>query len=279
MTLTAFLLAVLAAILHACWNLAAKQASGNLGVLWLGLCFAGLLLLPVVWLSALPVDPAGLPYILATALIHTAYFGLLAAAYRHGEMSVVYPLARGSGVASTALVAALVLGEPVSAIGAAGIGFVSAGIFLLGLREVVHRGTAHACLPALLVGLTIVGYSIVDKLGVGLVHPLVYLTGLVTGAALFLAPYVLLRCRDECCDAWVNRKLLSAGVGLGVVATYLLVLFAFQMGSVSYVVVVRELSIVVVAVLSVAVLREPLTLPRCLSTAAIVVGVVLVKLA
>ena len=61
--------------------------------------------------------------------------------------------------------------------------------------------------------------------------------------------------------------------------TYLLVLFAFQMGSVSYVVAVRELSIVVVVVLSVTVLREPLTLPRCLSTAAILIGVVLAKLA
>jgi uncharacterized membrane protein len=132
---------------------------------------------------------------------------------------------------------------------------------------------------ALLVGVTIVGYSVADKLGVGHVHPVVYITGLVAGAALFLAPYVLLRYKDECRAAWEKHKGLSAWVGLGVVATYLLVLFAFQMGSVSYVVAVRELSIVVVAVLSVTVLQEPLTLPRCLSTTAILLGVVLVKLA
>jgi uncharacterized membrane protein len=279
MTLPAFLLVVVAAVLHACWNLAAKRASGNIGVFWLGLCLASTLLLPAVWLSGLPVEPAGMPYIVATALIHTAYFSLLAASYRHGEISVVYPLARGSGVAGTALIAAIFLDEPVSVTGTIGILSVTAGILFLGLRELVSQGTPHSCILALLVGVTIVGYSVVDKLGVGLLHPLVYITGLVTGAALFLTPYVLLRYKDECRAAWARHKGLSAWVGLGVVATYLLVLFAFQMGSVSYVVAVRELSIVVVAILSVTVLREPLTLPRCLSTTAILVGVVLVKLA
>src|SRR5262249_9095175 len=157
--------------------------------------------------------------------------------------SVVYPLARGSGVAGTALVAALFLDEPLSGIGTIGIGCVSMGILLLGLREVIQCSTPHACLLALLVGLTIVGYSVVDKLGVGHVHPVVYITGLTTGAALFLSPLVLLCYRDECREAWTNRKRFSAGVGLGVVVTYLLVLFAFQMDSVSYVVAVRELSI------------------------------------
>ena len=95
MTLTTFFLVVVAAVLHACWNLAAKKASGNIGVFWLGLCFASLMFLPVVWLSDLPIPLVGWPYIVATGLIHTAYFGLLAASYRHGEMSVVYPLARG----------------------------------------------------------------------------------------------------------------------------------------------------------------------------------------
>jgi len=79
MTLTAFFLVGVATVLHACWNLAAKRASGNLGGFWLALCFAGLLLIPVVGLAGLPVDLAGLPYIIATGLIHTAYFSLLTA--------------------------------------------------------------------------------------------------------------------------------------------------------------------------------------------------------
>lgn len=280
MTLSAFILVVIAAVLHSMWNLAAKKASGNIGVFWLGLCFGSLLLAPFALLVALEgFDPAGLPYILATGLIHTAYFALLAASYRHGEMSLVYPLARGSGVAGTAVVASAFLGEPASWIGAVGLLFVSTGILLLAVREFRGRSAIHACCLALLVGLTIIAYSIVDKLGVGLVHPVVYIAGLMGGAAVFLAPYALIRGKDECRNAWSERKTQSAGVGLGVAITYLLVLFAFQMDSVSYVVAVRELSIVVVIMLSAAVLKEPLTVPRVLSAGAILVGVVLLKIA
>lgn len=280
MTLPAFLLVLFAAVLHALWNLAAKKASGNIGLFWLGLCFVSVLMMPFAVSLALDgLNLAGLPYVVATSLIHTAYFGLLASSYRHGEMSIVYPLARGSGVGGTALVAWLFLGESVSLLGAFGIACVLTGMLFLSLPELLRRARLHSCVLALLVGLTIVGYSVVDKLGVGLIHPVVYIAGLATGASLFLAPWALLRHGDECWDAWANRKGQSVVVGLGVVLTYLLVLFAFQMGSVSYVVAVRELSIVVVVVLSVTVLQEPLTLLRGLSTLAILLGVVLVKLA
>jgi multidrug transporter EmrE-like cation transporter len=133
MNLTAFALVVAAACLHALWNLAAKRAAGNLGVLWLGLCLSGVALAPVALYDAWQsFDPAGLAYIAATGLIHAAYFGLLAAGYRRGELSVVYPLA---GVAGTALVAGAVIGEGISAAGAAGIGSVCLGVLALGLRE------------------------------------------------------------------------------------------------------------------------------------------------
>jgi hypothetical protein len=72
--------------------------AGNLGVLWLGLCLGGVALAPLALYDAWQsFDPAGLPYVAATGLIHAAYFGLLAAGYRRGELSVVYPLARSPG--------------------------------------------------------------------------------------------------------------------------------------------------------------------------------------
>jgi multidrug transporter EmrE-like cation transporter len=112
MNLTAFALVAAAACLHALWNLAAKRASGNLGVLWLGLCLAGVALAPFALYDAWQsFDPAALPYLAATGLIHAGYFGLLAAGYRQGELSIVYPLARGTGVAGTARVAWAVLEE------------------------------------------------------------------------------------------------------------------------------------------------------------------------
>jgi multidrug transporter EmrE-like cation transporter len=279
MNLTAFALVVAAACLHALWNLAAKRVSGNLGVLWLGLCLAGVALAPFALASAVrSFDPAGLPYLAATGLIHAAYFGLLAAAYRRGELSVVYPLSRGTGVAGTALLARAVVGEGVSALGALVIGSVCLGIVLLALRE-VRRPAARGrpWLLALLVGLTITAYSVVDKLGVGLVSPVVYLAGLATVTGVALAPFVLLRYGQECREAWRGHKRTSLGVGLASLGTYLLVLAAFRQAHASSVVAARELAIAVV--LGVAVLKEPLTVPKAVSTAAILVGVVLVKLA
>src|SRR5262249_2788900 len=156
MNLTAFTLVVAAACLHALWNLAAKRVAGNLGVLWLGLCMGGVALAPFALLSALQsFNLAGLPYIVATGLIHAAYFALLAAGYRQGELSIVYPLSRGTGVAGTALVAWTMTGEGISALGALGIGSVCLGILLLGLRELRRPNQARSCLLALLVGFTI----------------------------------------------------------------------------------------------------------------------------
>jgi drug/metabolite transporter (DMT)-like permease len=172
-----------------------------------------------------------------------------------------------------------VIGEGVSALGAVGIGSVCLGILLLGLPELRRPAQGRSCLLAVLVGLTITAYSVVDKVGVGRDSPVVYLAGLAAVTGAVLAPFVLLRHGQECREAWREHKRTSLGVGLGSTGTYLVILAAFRQGHASYVVAARELSIAVAAGLSVAVLKEPLTVPKVLSTAAILVGVVLVKVA
>jgi drug/metabolite transporter (DMT)-like permease len=94
-----------------------------------------------------------------------------------------------------------------------------------------------------------------------------------------LAPLVLLRYPQECKEAWREHKRTNLGVGVGSTGTYLLVLAAFRQAPASYVVAARELAVAVAVALGVAVLREPPTVPKALSTAAILVGVVLVKAA
>jgi drug/metabolite transporter (DMT)-like permease len=278
-TLSAFILVLSASVVHALWNLVAKRVSGNVGVFWVGIGLAGLLLAPAALLFDFPSDSDGVAYMLATGFIHAIYFGLLASSYRHGEMSVVYPLARGTGVAGTALVAGTLIGERISLVGAVGIAAVCAGIVLIGLRELRARSQPRSCILALLVGVSSTGYSIVDKLGVAHVGPLCYIAGLAMFAALFLTPWVLLRFRAECLDAWRTRKMQGLSIGLGSMLTYLVILFAFQMANASYVVAVREVSIMVVAVLSVAVLKEAMTPQRAVAIGTILVGVVLVKMA
>jgi drug/metabolite transporter (DMT)-like permease len=142
-----------------------------------------------------------------------------------------------------------------------------------------RRAQGRPCLLALLVGLTITAYSVVDKLGVGLVSPVVYLAGLAAVAGLALAPFLLLRRREECRQAWRHHRRTSLWVGLGSMGTYLLILAAFRQANPGYVVAARELAIAVAVVLGVAVLKEPLTVPKAVSAAAILVGAVLVKLA
>jgi drug/metabolite transporter (DMT)-like permease len=172
-----------------------------------------------------------------------------------------------------------VIGEGISAAGAVGIGSVCLGILLLGLSELRRPAQGRSCLLAVLVGLTVTAYSVVDKLGVGLVSPVVYLAGLTAVTGVVLAPLVLLRYPQECEKAWRRRKRTSLGVGLGSTGTYLLILAAFRQAHASYVVAARDLSLAVAVALGVAVLREPLTVPKALSAAAILVGVVLVKVA
>ncbi len=279
MTLSAFLLVLAAAVVHALWNLVAKKLSGNIGVFWVGLSLAAMLLAPLAMLAGTMPEPDGLPFMLATGALHAVYFSLLAFSYQHGEMSVVYPLARGTGVAGTALVAGTLIGERISLLGATGIGLVCGGILLIGLREIVSGSHPRSYVLAVLVGLTSTGYSIVDKLGVAHVDPLVYVTGLAGFAAIFQAPYVLARFRPQCLDAWANRKVQSLGIGLASMLTYLVILYAFQLSNASYVVAVREVSIVVVAILSVTVLKEVMTAQRIFAIALILAGVLLVKMA
>ena len=127
--------------------------------------------------------------------------------------------------------------------------------------------------------MTVTAYSVVDKLGVGLVSPVVYLAGLAAVTGVVLAPLVLLRYPQECREAWRGHKRTSLGAGLGSTGTYLLVLAAFRQAHAGYVVAARELSVAVAVALGVVVLKEPLNLAKALSAAAILIGVVLVKVA
>ncbi len=281
MTLLLFSLVLLSATLHATWNLAAKKAAGNPGAVWLGVCLAAVVSWPwAIWAHrAAPLTLVGLGYILVTGLVHAWYFHFLGRAYATGNISLVYPVARGTGVAGTALLAWLVLHEHLSLTGASGIGAICFGTVLLGWqpRHQAQRMTAYG--QALLVGMTIVSYSIVDKLAVGQVHPVVYISGLFSVTALLLTPYVLRRHWAPCVYAYQHLKGVTVLIGLGSLCTYLMILFTYRLGPVSYIVAVREFAVVIGALLGVLVLKERLTLRQSLGIAAITFGLGLVKMA
>lgn len=278
MATTAFLLVTLAAVIHALWNFAAKKASGDFAVIWIGLVMASVAFAPLV--LVLTPEQRALREVawllLLSGLVHSAYFLLLARSYRDGEISVVYPIARGSGVAGTAIVALLFLDETLSLAGGLGIALIVLGVVFIGLRD---AGQPRAMGLALLVGLSITSYSILAKLAVGICHPFFYLWGFLITTTLLLAPFVCLVHRSALRRAWEHKKTYSLLIGPGSMANYLIVLFAMQMAQVSYVVAARELAVVIGAGLGIFLLREPSTPRKIGGIASVVAGILLLKMA
>ncbi|MGE3538361.1 MAG: EamA family transporter [Candidatus Tectimicrobiota bacterium] len=281
MTLLLFAVVLLSAVLHALWNLAAKKAAGNLGALWLGICLAALLFWPwAFWVQrTAPLTARGALYIAATDLLHAWYFGFLGHSYALGDISLVYPVARGTGVAGTALLAWLVLQEHLSLSGVGGIAAICLGTLLLGLGPRRQAQPLAAYGQALCVGLTIMSYAIIDKLAVGQVHPVLYISGMFSLTGLLLTPYVLRWHWAACVYAAQHLKTLMVIIGLGSIGTYLMILFTYRLGPVSYIVAVREFAVVIGALLGVVLLNERLSLRKSLGIASITLGLGLVKMA
>lgn len=283
-TLYVFLLVIFSAFCHAAWNFAARKAAGNLMAIWLGLWIGCAVILPgaagVIIRSGIraTADLQGISCIIATGLIHTVYFRLLAAGYEKGEISLVYPIARGSGIAFTAILAGLLLKEQLTLLGAIGIGLVCLGIISLSRDAQQRADDAKAIRLALGIGASIVAYSIVDKIGVGYIHPLVYIWSMFLIAAITLTPLLIRHYRGQLWQAARQYKGYAAIIGVGSVGTYLMILFAFTRGPVNYIVAVREFAVVLGALAGVVFLKERLTMAKALAICLIVMGIIGIKL-
>ncbi len=276
------LIIVLAAAgLHAAWNFAARKARGDVVVIWLSVGLAALLSLPFAAALALSEEALlrSVPFILATGIVHAFYFGLLAHAYEVGEISTVYPVARGTGVAGTPVIAYWLIGEEISLTGGIAVIAVVLGIALLAAGQLRGHKTSRPFVAALLVGATIIAYSVIDKAAVARINPVVYIWCMFALSALFLTPYVLLRHPTALGAALKHRKRYVFLIGPVAMATYLVILFAFQLGKVSYIVAAREFSVVIGAVLGFALLGESLTVKKGLGIAAVTAGVFIMKMA
>jgi len=126
-----------AAVIHAGWNALAKRAGDPLAFLWCAGGVGTLLYLPGVLyvLSATGFPRGALPFVVATVVLHSAYFFTLGRAYRSGDLSVVYPVARGLGVALVPVLAFAIFDERLSPVGTLGVALVVLGIFSLHWRR------------------------------------------------------------------------------------------------------------------------------------------------
>jgi len=279
---------LVAALFHASWNYLAKKSRKKMAFIWWFLLIASVGYLPMFlyfW-PQLTVTPAGWACIAATGVLHALYFWFMGGAYERGDLSLVYPLSRGSGPLFVPILAVTFLREQLSLAGGLGIVLVVAGIYFIHLNSFsvdsmlgplrAMRGSAS--LWALCTGGTIAGYSLVDKVGVSLVYPPVYIYLMFVISLLLLCPYVLVKEREALKIEWrVNRGPILIG-GFLVLFTYLMILFAFRLSKVSYVVAAREVSIVFSALFGIFWLKEGHARQKLAGAVLIALGVVFIGL-
>jgi drug/metabolite transporter (DMT)-like permease len=210
------------------------------------------------------------PYLLASSALELAYFGLLAFAYTHAELSVVYPLARGLAPVLVLAGAIVFTSADTSARQVSGVALVGAGILLV--RGV--RGGRGAWL-AVLIGCTIASYTVVDKHGVAHASPVAYLEVMSTFTGLAYASIFVVFRGVRGLRAEVGWK--SVGAGVGTFAAYACVLAALQLASAASVAAVRESGVLVATVLAAIFLHERVTPWRAGGAALVVAGVVLLS--
>ena len=252
-------LALLAAAIHGTWNAILKVSGDPLRTFRRATLMSGAIatiaLVPEVLILGRPsISLAALGLCAISSVLETAYLVLLSIAYRRGELSAVYPIARGSAPLLAVAVGLVLLGERLSAAQLAGVALLLVGILAVALSQAGGRAT----LPALLTGVAIASYTSVDRLGVRLTEPWFYgwllfaLMAIELPLALAVAKQLTRSTNREDVPSW--RK--SALIGGFMWAGYFLVLWALSLAPLAVVAPVRETAIVGVAAWGVWRMRE-----------------------
>jgi drug/metabolite transporter (DMT)-like permease len=234
-------LVLVAAVVHASWNRVLHAEDDRVAAMAVAGLVVGVMLLPAVIINP---PWRALPFVIASAAAHVAYALGLSAAYRRGALSIAYPLGRGVAPLLVTLGGWLLLSERPDAEALIGAISLAAGLALIAVAG-GRTGQGAAVGFALLTGLTIAAYSIVDAGAVRQVSPVGYL-GAVLGIQGVLLTFLVRG----------NRTRLRCGlrsgvlIGVGSVGAYLLVLFAFQVAPAGRVSTLREASVLVGLMLS-----------------------------
>jgi drug/metabolite transporter (DMT)-like permease len=293
MSLTSLMLLLVAAVLHAAANVLMKQARDKLAFIWWVLGASVLLWSPALVYVGGPSDGKGWTLVIVSGLLEAIYFYTLSRAYALGDLSLVYPLARGSAPLFILAWARLILDERPSAVGVAGVLTIVLGMYLINLPSLAdwRRPLAGFQQPAarwaLVTGLLISGYAAVDKVGVKYVPPVAYLVLFLAVAWLVLAgqwlnPGRRQALREEVGAVKGRSRWEARGriVGCAIVgnSAYLCVLLAMRQSPVSYIGAVREVSVVIGAWIGVQLLGERGGMVRVIASGLIVAGIFLIAL-
>jgi drug/metabolite transporter (DMT)-like permease len=280
---TALALVLVAAVLHATWNLAVKGVTADrVTFIWIYVVITVVCWVPVAvaWVVAADEQPRPVWLLGAavTGILHVAYQLVLQRGYAEGDLNLVYPLARGSGPLLTFVVAVTVLGQRPGAVAAAGVLAVVTGVLLIALGP-SPEGVRNGVVWGLVTGATIASYTLWDNYSVNHIGipPVPYF---VLGTVLQL-PWltVLLATRRTATpigEVWSVTRRPALVVGLISPLAYILVLRALELAPVSLVAPARETSIVIGAVFGWLVLREPRPARRLAGAVVVLAGIALI---
>ncbi len=278
-------LVLASAFIHVFWNMVMKSSQDKLVFMGWVFLFSSLFYFPFFWtnLHRFPIPLTGWALIWISGFIHVVYTIILAKAYEAGDLSLVYPLARSAPL-FVMLWALLFLGERLTAGGMVGILFVVVGAYIIGFRTLQWREFVKpifslgdkpyqlALLTALLVSL----YSIVDKIGVSRMHPFIFYYLLLLPRLTLYVPYVLKTRYPGIMPEWRRNRRNILLVALIQFLGYLLILYAMTLTKVSYVVAIRQISVVFAVLMGSALLKEKYGFVRLMASVFIFLGVFLI---
>jgi drug/metabolite transporter (DMT)-like permease len=256
----ALALVLASAVVHATWNLLLARAAGARAPTGPALLFGALALAPAA-AATWRVDAAAIPWMAASAALEIAYFLALTAAYARADLSLVYPVARGTGPVLVLLVSVVALGIDLSAAAVLGVLLVGAGVVAVGDPRRPRRPADLAL--ALAVGTCLAGYTLVDKEGLKHAAPLPYLAIILAVTAVAVLA--------------VERRpaggVATAATGVGMAGAYALTLGALARAPAAPVAAVRETSVVIATALAALVLKERVGKLRLAGAMVVVLGV------
>jgi drug/metabolite transporter (DMT)-like permease len=277
--MTALVLILLSAAVHAVVNILTKQADDKYAMRLLIGVFSALIVAPLLFFVPLPSGPA-IWLLIATAFVHALYELLLVKSYESAAFSAVYPVARGTGPLFTALGAILFLREHPPLLQLLGIAMVCGGVITIGISHRESKGAAQGLAYALGTGFTIGCYTLIDASGVRAVHnPFSYvLWFFVAHGACVLVTAPGIRGKRVIIEA---RRQWQLGVLLGLlsITTYGSAMLAYRFGATAQLAALRETSVLFGTALAMHFLGEQMTLRRWAAAGAIAFGAIMLQAA
>lgn len=293
MEFVAYILVLVSAFTHAYWNFVLKRSGGTQTFIGLSkiaeVLMFGIPFFIVVIREEVPIQNYWLLYVVGAILVLVNYV-FLGMAYRAhgGDLSVVYPVSRAGALLFLPVLAYFFIGEKIDCMGFTAISMIMIGLFILQLpafnRHEVTLAVSNFKKPAtflaLLAAFSAAGYTLWDKYSVSHLSPFIYFYSYTAIVGLSYMAFILVKFPFENIKTeWANHKVSILQVSFFNCLTYVLVLYSLQTAKASYVIAIRQLSIVFGVLLGWKMLQENFQLPKKIGISILTLGCLLVALA